>query len=740
MNFKQDIIAHTFRNKYLKYTGGSYTTSKASSTTDYAATQIANWFYEDDNGNLHSRLSFVGDKEISAYGVGDDSGTGSITIIDNLLSNAVDCALSANQGRVLNEKIEDIIEQGVGGVTSWDDLEDKPALLTDENIQKWNTQTHTHSNKTVLDAITSDNISNWNTAYTNNHTHSNKSVLDGITSTNVSNWDTVYNDWNKAFYFDDDNNLRVKLNLVGEGEVSAYGAGTSGGSGVITIVDNLTSTATDCALSANQGRVLKNLIDNIDVSGGGLDSVNVTGSGNAVTNASLSNNILTLTKGNTFALSEHTHTKSGYSWTAKYKINNWSRIMTINGYANVLLSINFAQSSQASNHLYLISCGHTSANIIQLGANNYNTNYNVKVRVSESDAKTHNVEVYGTYNYSGATDISIDCNYVKFENISTVTTYNTYTAGGGTSRKEITSSYNKIVADLAGNADSATKLQTSRTLWGQSFDGTSNVNGNINTTGVFITTNNTVLQKTGYANTNIITAGWNSTNGDYVRYDIPGNNDNSKYMILGSNTGLSFTGNITANKFISNTLYTTALNAANVFVSGNAIYDTSDSDVVVAGGNCRPIIRWGERNNNGWRTRYLISSAREDNNSWGRLFMAVSNSDAGTSVGCSFSLYGAGYAKVEGNLQATGEITAYSDERLKSNIKRLTNRGYITPVTYVKDGKESIGFIAQDVQKLYPELVTNGEYLSLNYAQYTAVLQAQIIELNNRIKQLESKL
>lgn len=742
MTIKITNIQHKFRNKYIKYAAGT-SDNISSVSSNNVENKFDNYFYEDEDGNLHSRLSFVGDKEISAYGVGDDSSGSSVTIIDNLLSTATDCALSANQGRVLNEKIQDIIEQGVGGVTSWDELEDKPALLTDENIQKWNTQTHTHSNKTVLDAITSDNISNWNTAYTNNHTHSNKSVLDGITSTKVSNWDTVYNDWNKAFYFDEDNNLRVKLNLVGEGELSAYGEGTSGGSGVITIVDNLTSTATDCALSANQGRVLKNLIDNIDV-GSGLDSVNVTGTGNAVTNASLSNNILTLTKGSTFALSEHTHTKSGYSWTAKYKINNWSRIMTINGYANVLLSINFAQSSQASNHLYLISCGHTSANIIQLGANNYGSYYDIKIRVSGSDATTHNIEVYGTYGYNGATEISIDCNYVKFENISIVTTYNTYTAGGGTSRKEITSSYNKIVADLAGNADSATKLQTSRTLWGQSFDGTSNVNGNINTTGVFITTNNTVLQKTGYANTNIITAGWNSTNGDYVRYDIPGNNDNSKYMILGSNTGLSFTGNITANKFISNTLYTTALNAANVFVSGNAIYDTSDSDVVVAGGNCRPIIRWGERNSNGWRTRYLISSAREDNNSWGRLFMAVSNSDAGTSVGCSFSLYGAGYAKVEGNLQATGEVTAYSDARLKSNIQTLEDRGYITPVTYIKDGKQSIGFLAQEVREKYPELVTEDtneeKYLSLNYAQYTAVLQAQIIELNNRIKQLESKL
>lgn len=71
----------------------------------------------------------------------------------------------------------------------------------------------------------------------------------------------------------------------------------------------------------------------------------------------------------------------------------------------------------------------------------------------------------------------------------------------------------------------------------------------------------------------------------------------------------------------------------------------------------------------------------------------------------------------------------------------LENRGYIKPVTYKKDGKDSIGFIAQEVRELYPELViednTEDKYLSVNYAQYVAVLQAQIIELNNRVKQLE---
>ena len=61
---------------------------------------------------------------------------------------------------------------------------------------------------------------------------------------------------------------------------------------------------------------------------------------------------------------------------------------------------------------------------------------------------------------------------------------------------------------------------------------------------------------------------------------------------------------------------------------------------------------------------------------------------------------------VNGNILSTGEITAYSDARLKSNIQTLQDRGYITPVTYIKDGKQSIGFLAQEVREKYPELVT----------------------------------
>lgn len=51
---------------------------------------------------------------------------------------------------------------------------------------------HIHSNKTVIDGISSTNITNWNTAFDNNHVHSNKTVIDGITSTNITNWNTAF--------------------------------------------------------------------------------------------------------------------------------------------------------------------------------------------------------------------------------------------------------------------------------------------------------------------------------------------------------------------------------------------------------------------------------------------------------------------------------------------------------------------------------------------------------------------
>lgn len=169
-----------------------------------------------------------------------------------------------------------------------------------------------------------------------------------------------------------------------------------------------------------------------------------------------------------------------------------------------------------------------------------------------------------------------------------------------------------------------------------------------------------------------------------------------------------------------------------------------------SGSACRPIIGWKDiLSGAGFITRYTIGSIRRVNN-WGSMLIAVSNSDDGSTNGVHFQLNGEGTADlvasrftVSGNFLAEGEVAVYSDARLKSCIKPLRNRGFITPVSYIKDGKESIGFIAQDMIELYPELVSIGSskehYLSVNYAQYTAVLQAQIIELYKEIDDLKRK-
>ena len=265
-------------------------------------------FYFDSAGGLRAKVNVIGEKEISAYGAGTTSGAGTVTIVDALTSTATDCALSANMGRILKDMID-----SKGAVSSWEDITDKPSWITSTKPSySWNEITgkpstftpseHTHnyassvkvgntaynaaSNVISLPAyptlsslgavsstdfnahtsnttlhITSTERTNWNDANNKKHTHSNKSVLDGITSAKVTNWDGVATNWNKAFYFDSNGDLKVKVNVIGEKEVSAYGAGASGGSGSITIVDALTSTATDAALSANQGRILRELID-----------------------------------------------------------------------------------------------------------------------------------------------------------------------------------------------------------------------------------------------------------------------------------------------------------------------------------------------------------------------------------------------------------------------------------------------------------------------------------------------
>ena len=95
------------------------------------------------------------------------------------------------------------------------------------------------------------------------------------------------------------------------------------------------------------------------------------------------------------------------------------------------------------------------------------------------------------------------------------------------------------------------------------------------------------------------------------------------------------------------------------------------------------------------------------------------------------------------------DVTAFSDERLKSNIRTvpdaLAKVTEMRGVHYVRDatGKDSTGVIAQELQKVAPELVLTAEdemgTLSVNYGNITGYLIEAIKELKAEIEELKAR-
>jgi hypothetical protein len=95
-----------------------------------------------------------------------------------------------------------------------------------------------------------------------------------------------------------------------------------------------------------------------------------------------------------------------------------------------------------------------------------------------------------------------------------------------------------------------------------------------------------------------------------------------------------------------------------------------------------------------------------------------------------------------GTFTASADVIAYSDERLKSNIKTLDgSKVYeMRGVSFDKDGKKGSGVIAQEMQKVAPELVNeDSEYLGVAYGNISGYLIEAIKELKQEIEELKNK-
>ena len=678
------------------------------------------------------------------------------------------------------------------------------------------TDFNAHTSNTTLH-ITSTERTNWNDANNKKHTHSNKSVLDGITSAKVTNWDGVVTNWNKAFYFDSNGDLKVKVNVIGEKEVSAYGAGASGGSGSITIVDALTSTATDAALSANQGRILRELIDNV---GGGVSSWNdLTDKPNWITDTKPSYSWSEIgSKPLTFTPSTHTH---NYASTVKVGSTSYN----VSGNTISLPAYPTVPSALKNPNALTISLNGTSQGAYDgSAAKSFNiTAASVGAAASSHSHSISNVSgLQDALNGKAASSHNHNSSYVSA--LGTNGNYLTWTKNGTT---------NNITVPYASNSD---KLDGMNHTDFESYKlvtiDASGLNNNTwyPVTMVIGNSQQTRIRIEGNTNAN---ATWNSRSDKNMAlildYTVNGSQWGWTQVVrtihayqegAGTSSCLRGLGQLTnssteyvyvrggakynfyVSRFITPTLrtstYTTSsqsvapATSAPAAISRNVAYI---SDTVAAANkvtntltftgyqsksfNGSAAVSVAIPNNTNQLTNgagFITSSASISGNAgsatklqtartingtsfngtanittanWGTTRSIYIQDATATNTSSAVSVNGGGNAYLKlptnikvGTLTATGEVTAYSDIRLKTDIQPLENRGYIKPVTYKKDGKDSIGFIAQEVRELYPELViednTEDKYLSVNYAQYVAVLQAQIIDLKKEIDELKN--
>ena len=98
------------------------------------------------------------------------------------------------------------------------------------------------------------------------------------------------------------------------------------------------------------------------------------------------------------------------------------------------------------------------------------------------------------------------------------------------------------------------------------------------------------------------------------------------------------------------------------------------------------------------------------------------------------------------NLQVANEITVTSSEKEKENIKDINNDVNdilkLNPkeYNYNNDCKLHFGLIAEDVENVYPNLVSNTEVgKSLNYLEIVPLLINKIKDLQNQIDELKRK-
>ena len=354
------------------------------------------------------------------------------------------------------------------------------------------------------------------------------------------------------------------------------------------------------------------------------------------------------------------------------------------------------------------------------------------------------------YTYGPAFTFGVGTYYARIQKY-----YNTNTLYLGGYSTELGDLGWREFAFTDSNVASATKLQTARTIWGQSFDGTSNVDG--------VFTQN-ISHTTGYSN-NAFFGASSATAGAIV---------NITFGKAKSSCNLGYIGHVHKGDGLDTNYVTIGGYAKdqilNVLYNGNVGIGTYSplAKLHVVGGQIRcdyPIFgyMYGTNNNAAafvWDKPGSYYTGVGSDGTENTIRFSACNADG------TWASYTQNW-KFYGNIAATGEVTAKassSDIRLKTDISDYKALSIIRSHKSIKyhwnavakanadvfnDDYWHYGLIAQDVQRDMPQMVSDvfKDYLVINYERLIPIcwkglqeVDDEVTKLKKRVKQLEKRL
>ena len=248
------------RYKILHKSGGNTTVNSGSSTnvsvnTSSGTEYFNRYFYWDaEHESVHCRYSLVGDYEVSAFGYGSSSGSGGGGGGGDVdLSDYVTYEFLSSQSYLQSASMNNYVtKQELSSM----------GYVTNSTLNNYVTKT----SLSQMGYVTNSALSNMGYL-----TQSDVSSMGYVTQTAM---DATLSGYVKMSYLNEQfaftaNQITALKNLVGNGEISAFGSGSSSGGGEgtsVEVVDDLTHHSNADrykALSAYQGYVLDKKIDEL---------------------------------------------------------------------------------------------------------------------------------------------------------------------------------------------------------------------------------------------------------------------------------------------------------------------------------------------------------------------------------------------------------------------------------------------------------------------------------------------